>query len=198
MDKKKCTSIIQRFAQKGVFPHQFAFTLLIPIRNIFLSPNKLMQRLELKENSTVLEVGPGPGYFSIKIAQKISKGKLYLTDIQQEMLDFAEKRLNRKGIKNVEYHHCDGKTFPFPDNNFDVIFMVTVLGEVENKREYIREFQRIIKTNGILSISEQGGDPDRLSIDEIKTLMQDSNFAFYAVYENKNNFIINFRKRKNL
>lgn len=38
--------------------------LLFPLRNIFLSPKKLIQRLELKEDHYVLEVGSGPGYFS--------------------------------------------------------------------------------------------------------------------------------------
>ena len=46
------------FAGKGVFPHKFAFTLLIPIRNIFLSPERLIERLELKEDFLVLEIGP--------------------------------------------------------------------------------------------------------------------------------------------
>ena len=66
MENKK-NSVIERFAKKGVFPYQFALTLLIPIRNIFLSPQKLIERLELKEGDNVLEVGAGPGYFSLKV-----------------------------------------------------------------------------------------------------------------------------------
>ena len=65
--KKLNSRIIKNFGSKGVFPYQFAFTLLIPLRNIFLSPKKLISRLELKEDSIVLEIGPGPGYFSLKL-----------------------------------------------------------------------------------------------------------------------------------
>jgi len=136
----KQDSKIKRFAGKGVFPYQFAFTLLIPFRNIFLFPGKLIKRLDLQKNSVVLEVGPGPGYFSAKIAGALPDGKLYLADIQQEMLDFARKRLNRKKILNVEYHLCNGINLPFSDNQFDVIFMVTVLGEIENKQQCLSRF----------------------------------------------------------
>ncbi len=48
--RKKFLNIFNRTVKKGVFPHQLAFTLLIPLRNIFLSPRKLIKRLELEED----------------------------------------------------------------------------------------------------------------------------------------------------
>jgi hypothetical protein len=44
------SGIVKRFAAKGVFPYQMAFTLLIPLRNIFLSPKQLIKRLEIKDS----------------------------------------------------------------------------------------------------------------------------------------------------
>ncbi|ABR47639.1 Methyltransferase type 11 [Alkaliphilus metalliredigens QYMF] len=193
--KDKRSSIITRFAKKGIFPYQFAFTLLIPLRNVFLSPKKLIQRLELKENDNVLEVGAGPGYFSSKVAKSLKNSKLTLADIQSEMLDLAKKRLTKKKVFNVEYHLCNGVDFPFETNKFDIIYMVTVLGEIENKQQYVKEFYRLLCPNGIISISEQGGDPDKMSIEEIKDLLHDCGFEFDKLYGRKSNFTINFRKK---
>ena len=194
MENKK-NSVIERFAKKGVFPYQFALTLLIPIRNIFLSPKKLIERLELKKGDNVLEVGAGPGYFSLKVAKFLKNGKITLTDIQQEMLDIAKKRLAKRKVENANYYLCNGTKFEIEDNKFDVIYMVTVLGEIENQKEYIGEFYRMLKPNGILSISEQGGDPDKMSVEEIKELLKDFDFEFYKLYGMKNNFTINFKKK---
>jgi len=36
--------IIKRFTSKGVFPHQMAFTLLIPFRNILLITKKISKK----------------------------------------------------------------------------------------------------------------------------------------------------------
>lgn len=193
--ENKNNSVIERFAKKGVFPYQFAFTLLIPIRNIFLSPKKLIERLELKEGDNVLEVGAGPGYFSLKVAKFLKNGRLTLADIQQEMLDIAKKRLVKRKVENANYYLCNGTKFEIEDNKFDVVYMVTVLGEIENQKEYIGEFYRMLKPNGILSISEQGGDPDKMSVEEIKELLKDFNFEFYKLYGTKNNFTINFKKK---
>ena len=149
--------------------------------------------MNLKKNS-VLELGPCPGYFSLPIARKLIYGKQYLADIQPEMLEYAKKRLNKRKIENVEYHLCNGKTFDFKDNFFDVIFLVTVLGEVENKEAYIKEFARMLKSDGVVSVTELAGDPDKMSIEELSTLFKKPNYFIHTQYGSKKKFTINFRK----
>jgi len=185
---------LNRFVGKGVFPIKYAFTLLIPLRNIFLSPKKLIERLELEDDSTVLEIGPGPGYFSPHIAKALTKGKLVLADLQQGMLDYAKKRIDKRGINNVEYLLCDGKTFNLQNESFNRVFMVTVIGEVKNKEEYLSEIHRILKNEGILSISELAGDPDKMSIEDLKKLVEHSGFKEKQLYGSKRNYTINFVK----
>jgi len=192
--ENQTTDVIRRFVSKGVFPYQMAFTLLIPVRNLYMSPEKLSKRLELKEDLKVLEVGPGPGYYSIKMAKILNKGKLVLADIQQKMLDYAKKRIDKRKLTNVEYYLCDGTSFNFDDNTFDRIFMVTVIGEVENKDEYLNEFYRILKEGGLLSVSELAGDSDKLTIEEVKYLAEKHKFKFYKLFGNKRNYTINFIK----
>lgn len=185
---------VKSFSGKGIFPYRWAFTLLIPLRNIFLSPKRLIERLEIKHDSTVLEIGPGPGYFSVGVARFLTGGKLVLADIQQEMLDHAKKRLTKRGLENVEYYRCDGTGFDLPDSTFDTIFMVTVLGEVADKEGYLRECFRMLKSGGILSISEQAGDPDKLSITEVRNLVEPIGFEFYKLYGKERNYTLNFKK----
>lgn len=182
------------FSSKGIFPHRWAFTLLIPLRNLILSPKTLIDRLKLTPEMNVLEVGPGPGYFSIPIAEFLKNGRLVLTDIQPEMLEKARKRIEKRQLHNVDYHWCDGQKFKMVENYFDRIFMVTVLGEVENRELYISEFYRMLKTGGLLSVSEQAGDPDKLTIEETKQLAQNNSFIFDELFGNKKNYTINFIK----
>jgi ubiquinone/menaquinone biosynthesis C-methylase UbiE len=191
--KDEPDSAIKLLSGKGLFPPKYAFTLLLPLRNIFISPKELIKRLELSKNSVVLEVGPGPGYFSLHVARALTEGRIYLADIQQEMLDIARKRLTKRKISNVEYYLCNGTNLPIADETFDVIFMVTVLGEIENKNQYMEEFSRIIRKNGILSISEQAGDPDKMDPGEIENLVGGYGFITTRFYGTKKNFTMNFR-----
>jgi ubiquinone/menaquinone biosynthesis C-methylase UbiE len=184
----------KRVAVKGIFPYKYAWSLLIPLRNIVLSPKKLIERLELKDDFTVLEVGPGPGYFSVKMAAALARGKLVIADIQREMLDYAKRRIEKRGLSNVEYHLCNGESFPFDDDTFDSIFLVTVLGEVENRSAYLGEFRRILKPGGILSVSELAGDPDKIPAEALRKLTASAGFRFYRLYGNKWNYTMNVKK----
>jgi ubiquinone/menaquinone biosynthesis C-methylase UbiE len=177
-----------------IFPHKWAFTLLIPFRNIFLSPKCVINRLALKDNMNVLEIGPGPGYFSIKAAKILKKGKLVIADIQPEMLRYAEKRIRKQGIMNVESYLCNGISFDFKSETFDRIFMVAVLGEVENKNSYMTEFHRILKIGGVLSISELAGDPDKMTIQSLKEIGINFGFSILEYYSDKLNYTVNFIK----
>jgi len=183
------------FSGKGVFPPKYAFTLLIPFRNIFLSPKKLIQRLDLRDNHHVLEIGPGPGYFSTHVAKMLKSGNLVLLDIQQEMLDYAKKRLDKKGLTNVDYTLTDGDSLNLESNAFDRVFMVSVIGEVNNKDGYLKEIHRVLKEDGILSISELAGDPDKISSEEIQSLVSAHGFEVSELFGNKLHHTINFRKK---
>jgi ubiquinone/menaquinone biosynthesis C-methylase UbiE len=52
----------------------------------------------------VLEIGPGPGYFSTHIVKSLKKGGVVLLYIQQEMLDYASKRLDKRRITNADFN----------------------------------------------------------------------------------------------
>lgn len=75
-------------------PYTKATHLLNPFREFLLSQKKMIKRLELKKDYAVLEIGPGPGYYSPAVAKAIPKGRLTLMDIQIEMLT-----RNKKSVK---------------------------------------------------------------------------------------------------
>jgi ubiquinone/menaquinone biosynthesis C-methylase UbiE len=150
--------------------------------------------MDLKDCMTVMELGPGPGYFSVKVAPVLTKGRLVIADIQPEMLRLAEKRMMKLGITNAESYLCNGMSFDFQDESFDRIFMVAVLGEVENKISYMSEFYRLLKRGGILSISELAGDPDKMTLHSLKELGANSGLSFYKHYSRMWSFTVNFIK----
>lgn len=182
------------FSGKGIFPSKYAFTLLFPGRKLILSPKKLVDQLQPRNDSTILEIGPGPGFFSLEVARSVPDGKLILLDIQQEMLDKARKRLQSNGMKNVEFIKGDGRTFPFPDKHFDIIFMVTVLGEVEEKDLYIKEMRRVLKKGGRIVISEQKGDPDLIREEDLEEMFSKEGYRVAERFGNRLFYTMVFEK----
>jgi ubiquinone/menaquinone biosynthesis C-methylase UbiE len=176
-------------------PHTEARHLLHPLRKLILSPKRLVQRLDLRPDSRVLELGPGPGYFSPEVARSLREGKLILVDVQQEMLDMARERLEAKGIANVEYYRGDAVSLPVESESLDVVFLVAVLGEVPDRSGCLREIHRVLRADGLLSITEQKlGDPHFLPMPELVRAVQAAGFQRRAQYGICFHYTVNFNK----
>ncbi|MCK4471496.1 MAG: class I SAM-dependent methyltransferase, partial [Anaerolineae bacterium] len=124
MNLKEWIDVIKRNLGRGLFPHQTSFTLVLPLRRLILSPEQLADRLHLNGASQVLEVGPGPGYFSVEIARRLLKGRLELFDLQKEMLEKTRRRLETAGLRNVGFTQGDACNLPYSEDQFDVVFLV--------------------------------------------------------------------------
>jgi hypothetical protein len=77
---------MQRGRGTDHFPHQLWFIMDNPVRGLLVNPRRLIDRLELSGSEDVLEVGPGPGLFSVEIARRLTTGRLELLELQPEML----------------------------------------------------------------------------------------------------------------
>lgn len=175
-------AIQHRVGRDGAYPHQLAFVLLLPLRRLFITPQRLADRLHLHSDARVLELGPGPGYFSVQVAQRIPQGYLLLADIQPEMLQKARRRLARAGKEQVGYVQANAIRLPLAEGVFDIAFLVTVLGEVPDPRACLRELHRVLRPQGLLSITEHPIDPDFIPLVELRALAEEAGFQCEQVY----------------
>jgi len=186
--------IWSRFSGKGIYPHELAFLLDNPIRKFILSPKKLANYLHLKQNSKVLEIGSGPGYFSLEIARRLTNGYIVLYDIQHEMLLRCQKKIVEKAIQNAFLVRGDAESLPFNSNGFDIVFLVTVLGEVSNSKICLQSINKILSAGGILSVTEMKGDPDLISINELNKMVIGCGYEYYEEYSSRKGFTVNYKK----
>jgi ubiquinone/menaquinone biosynthesis C-methylase UbiE len=195
MSVQKWRDIIQNFAGRGTCPHQLSSTLDLPLRRLVLSPEELAQRLHLDAASQVLEVGCGPGYFSVEVAQRVPQGRLELFDLQREMLEKARRKLDRAGVGHIGFTQGDARRLPFTAGCFDVAFLVTVLGEVPDPAACLRGLYRLLRPGGWLSITEQPGDPDFQPLPVVRTLAEQQGFTFIEAYRRRwRHYTVNFTK----
>ena len=126
---------------------------------------------------TVLELGPGNGYFSIEAARLLgSDGRLVCLDIQRPMLTDLRDRLAGAGVANAHPVLGDAHRLPLADASVDVAFLVTVLGEIPDRPQGLAELRRVLKPGGTLSITEHLTDADYQFEDTVRDLCRASGF----------------------
>ncbi len=179
MGVRNRTGVLARAFGRGYFPHQFSWLIDNPVRRLLLSPEKFADRLPLTAVSWVLEVGPGSGYFSRELARRVRRGRLVLFDLQPEMLAKARRKLEGSGVQNVGYAVGDTSArIPFPEHTFDVVILVSVLGETVDPDACLNQVFRILRRGGVLALHEQIPDPDRISVGAVRRLAEGRGFRW--------------------
>ena len=195
MNVAKWKDVWRRFSGRGTYPHELAVMLLFPLRRIVLSPEGLVRHLHLTRASRVLEVGPGPGFFSIDVARAIPRGRLELIDIQLEMLQKARRRLRRAGVQHAGYTQANAVKLPFRSGAFDVAFLVAVLGEVPDPKACLVSIADVLRSGGLLSVAELPGDPDALTEAQLRTLTQGTGLEFVESVPVSRGLLASFRRQ---
>lgn len=89
----------------------------------FMKPkgNEIIRLIDPKEDDVILDIAAGTGEPGLTIASMLTGGKVFITDLSDDMLEIARENAAKKGIKNIETVACDVCELPFADNTFDAI-----------------------------------------------------------------------------
>jgi ubiquinone/menaquinone biosynthesis C-methylase UbiE len=120
---------------------------------------RLVETLAPRSGERILEVGPGTGYYTLDVAAAVAPARLALLDVQREMLDHVARRAADRGIDNLEAVEGDALALPWPDDEFDAAYLVTVLGEIPDQDAALRELARVLRPGGRLVVGEIAFDP---------------------------------------
>jgi ubiquinone/menaquinone biosynthesis C-methylase UbiE len=103
----------------------------------------------LTDRMTVMELGPGGGKWSVRIAPRVKR--LIVVDVSEQMLERTKARCASLGIDNVDYCLSAGKDFqPITDDSIDFFFTHDVLVHValEDIWPYTQEIARVLVPGG--------------------------------------------------
>jgi ubiquinone/menaquinone biosynthesis C-methylase UbiE len=122
----------------------------------------IVEALKLESGMKVVEIGCGPGTFTIDIARAIQPdGVVYAVDIQDAMLDQLRANMDRNSIDNIVPILADaGGRIPIEDGFADAAFGVTVLPEIPDKISALQEIKRVLRIGGLFADAELVIDPD--------------------------------------
>ena len=117
----------------------------------FLKVDEVLDNLELKDSMLAAEFGCGSAAFSIALAKKLSKGRVYALDIQEEKLSAVKARAAHEQVNNILTVLCDleapnGSTLH--DGLLDVVLITNLLFQVENRLIILQEAKRVLKPGG--------------------------------------------------
>lgn len=125
-----------------------------PERINMIDLEKVVENLELPENSILVDIGAGTGLFSDELLKIIPDSNCYALDISKEMVDWIDSNRVPKYKKRLSTKLMKENTIPLENNTADLVFMITVHHELEDAKILLKEVKRILKPNGQVLICD--------------------------------------------
>lgn len=124
-------------------------------RDQWQKPGELISQLNLRQGSTVADVGSHEGYMTIKLAAVVGNtGKVYSVDVQQSKLDKLNAHLTKRNITNVMTIKGDYDNPKLPVSALDAVIILDTYHEMDDHNKILQHIRSSLKPGGRLVLCE--------------------------------------------
>jgi SAM-dependent methyltransferase len=193
------TAFVWRFAsRRNALPCPVWLGWLVELDNPFTQTNRanvIIQHLNLQPGMKVLDVGCGPGRLTIPVAKQIGpEGEVVAIDIQAGMLRRAQEKAQAAQLRNIRFLQVGVGEGNLERNQYDRALLVTVLGEIPDRKGALKEIFEALKPGGILSLTEVIFDPHFQGQSTVHELAVAVGFKEKSCFGNRLAFTLNLEK----
>jgi predicted methyltransferase len=130
---------------------QWAHVFDDPKRDAWQKPHEVIQALALGPDAVVADIGSGTGYFAVRFANMVPRGRVYGVDVEPDMVRYLAERAKREHLQNV-VAVAGAPDDPRLPERADLVLMVDVFHHIENRASYLRKLRASLKPGGRIAI----------------------------------------------
>ena len=118
-----------------------------PKRDAWQKPHEVIQALAPKPDAIIADIGSGTGYFAVRFAYMVPKGRVYGVDTEPDMVKYLAERAKRESLTNIT------SVTGMPDDprlpeKVDLVLMVDVFHHIDDRERYFRKLRDSLKSGG--------------------------------------------------
>jgi ubiquinone/menaquinone biosynthesis C-methylase UbiE len=144
------TKAYKGLPMEGIIASWYAKTTLKDLKRHKLMAKQWKEKIPA--NGKVLEVAPGPGYFSIELA-KLGNYQITGLDISKSFVEMARRNAAEAGLQ-IDFRQGNASAMPFKENTFDFTFCQAAFKNFSEPVKAIAEMYRVLRPGGLSVISD--------------------------------------------
>jgi ubiquinone/menaquinone biosynthesis C-methylase UbiE len=121
-----------------------------PERDAYQNPDKVLEYLGDVSNKTIMDIGAGSGYFSVKLADR--GARVIAADVSEEFQAALKKRIEANNLENIELRKIPHNDPGLSEKEVDMVLIVNTYHHIEDRTSYFAKVRRGIKDNGELVV----------------------------------------------
>lgn len=180
-----------------ICPWWIGYFLLIPWRRFIHDP-KLILSPYVRAGMMALDVGPGMGYFTLKLAQLVGpQGQVIGVDVQEKMLEKLRRRAQKVRVLNrITTIRASEQSLGLNEFSGKVDFALAfaVVHEAPDQARLFEEIHRAMKPEALLLLAEPKGHVTRAAFEKTLAIAQDQGFKVVSDVQIKQSHAALLRK----
>ena len=159
-------------ARHQVCPWWCCFTFDNPFRRLVHDPVRILSPW-VREGDTVVDIGPGMGYFTVPLAQLVgSRGQVIAVDVQQQMLDGVMRKARRHGVADRIVPHLATQDSLGLTARAGFVLAFWMVHEVPDKAGFFAQVRGLMKPGAVLLMVEPAMHVTRAAFERSLALAQ--------------------------
>jgi ubiquinone/menaquinone biosynthesis C-methylase UbiE len=118
-----------------------------PTRDAWQKPDEVIKALGLADDAVVADIGAGTGYFAVRLARVLPKGKVLGVDVEPDMVRYLRERAQQEHLPNVVslLSPVDDPRLP---EKVDLALVVNTVHHIEQRAAYFAKLKASLKPHG--------------------------------------------------
>ncbi len=166
--------------KKFVCPWWIGFFLINPLRKRKQDPFEILKPF-IKKGMSILDIGPGMGYFSIPMAEMTGKGgRVICVDMQEKMLEHLRKRAEKAGVSHtIQTRTCSQDSLELEKlkGQVDFVLLFAMVHEVPDPERFFNQLKGAVKKGGKVLFAEPRGHVTRERFEKSLSIAQSCGFT---------------------
>lgn len=160
-----------------------------PARDKWQKPDQVVAALDLAPDARVADIGSGTGYFSVRLARAVPKGKVYGADLEPDMVKYLNARAEKQNLPNLSSHvaAADDPKLPEP---VDLVLVVDTYHHIGARADYFARLRDRLRPGGRVAIIDFKPDSPtgppaagRIAADTVEKEMAQAGYRRLAAHD---------------
>ena len=122
-----------------------------PARDAWQKPHEVTEALKLAPDASVADIGSGTGYFAVRLAHRVPRGRVFGVDTEPDMVRHLAERAKREGLPNL-VSLAGAPDDPRLPEKVDLVLLVDVYHHIAARERYFRKLKGSLKPGGRVAI----------------------------------------------
>jgi SAM-dependent methyltransferase len=160
-----------------------------PARDAWQKPHEVIAALSPAPDAVVADIGSGTGYFAVRLAHFVPKGRVYGVDTEPDMVKYLAERAKREGLANLVSIAGRPGDAGLPAR-VDLVLMVDVYHHISEREKYFSGLRGSLKPGARVAIIDfrldaPSGPPkkERIPPAQVKAELAKAGYALAKEHE---------------